>query len=145
MVEDKKYLAFPIGATKTRNNIITIRASAGAYPRLRRRPRRCFRAPSARFKNELERTKGLSKSTVKTHISRLRAKGVVTHHDKYGAAQYYPLVSEDEYILSEQTAVIEKLGGAEKFMAAMVRGGHLREADIDELRGYFKMGGGRDE
>jgi BlaI family penicillinase repressor len=98
----------------------------------------------AEMKDELERTKGLSKSTVNTHISRLRNKGAVTHLDKYGAAQYVPLVSEDEYILSEQTEVIEKLGGAKKFMAAMVRNGHLREADIDELREYFKMGDERD-
>jgi len=96
----------------------------------------------AEIKDELERTKGLSKSTVNTHISRLRDKGVVTHLDKYGAAQYYPLVTEDEYIHTEQNAVIEKLGGARKFMAAMVRNGHLREEDIDELREYFKMGGG---
>jgi predicted transcriptional regulator len=53
-----------------------------------------------------------------------------------------PLVSEDEYILAEEKAVLEKFGSAKKLAIAMVRNGHLTDADIDELHDYFKTGGG---
>jgi len=90
----------------------------------------------------LEPAKGWNKSTIHTLVSRLRGKGVVTHLDKYGAAQFVPLVSEDEYLLAEEKAMLEKFGSAKKLALAMVRNGHLTDSDIDELRDYFKMGGG---
>ncbi|MDR1914499.1 MAG: BlaI/MecI/CopY family transcriptional regulator [Clostridiales bacterium] len=91
------------------------------------------------IRSVLEASKGWNKSTIHTLVSRLRGKGVITHLDKYGAAQFVPLVTEDEYILEEEKAVLEKFGSAKKLALAMVRNGHLTDSDIDELRGYFKM------
>jgi BlaI family penicillinase repressor len=98
----------------------------------------------ADLRAELEQAKGWNKSTIHTLVGRLRDKGIITHLDKYGAAQFVPLVTEDEYILAEEKTVLDKFGGAKKLAMAMVRNGHLTDADIDELRDYFKMGGGRD-
>ncbi|GHU89333.1 transcriptional regulator [Clostridia bacterium] len=99
----------------------------------------------AELRAELEQTKGWNKSTIHTLVGRLRDKGIITHLDKYGAARFVPLVTEDEYILEEEKAVLGKFGGAKKLAMAMVRNGHLTDADIDELRDYFKMGGERGE
>jgi BlaI family penicillinase repressor len=97
------------------------------------------------FRAELEKIKGWNKSTIHTLVGRLRDKGIVTHLDKYGAAQFVPLVTEDEYILAEEKAVLDKFGSAKNLAMAMVRNGHLTGADLDELRDYFKMGGERNE
>lgn len=58
-----------------------------------------------------------------------------------GVARYVPLVTEDDFILSEEKALLEKFGSAKKLAIAMVRNGHLTDADINELRTYFKMDG----
>jgi BlaI family penicillinase repressor len=90
---------------------------------------------------EIGKVKTWNKSTTITLVSRLREKGAIRHLDKYGAAQYVPVLTEDEYILAEEKTILEKLGSAKVLVAAMVRNGHLTNADLDELRGYFKMGG----
>lgn len=95
----------------------------------------------AELRSELEQSKDWNRSTINTLIIRLREKAAITHLDKYGPAQYVPLVTEDEYILAEEKAVLEKFGSAKKLAAAMVRNGHLTDADIDELHAYFKIGG----
>ena len=92
------------------------------------------------FLEELERTRGWNKSTAHTLVTRLRGKGLIEPAERYGVARYVPLVTEDEYILAEEKAVLEKFGGARKLALAMVRNGHLTDADIDELRDYFRRG-----
>ncbi|MDR1536423.1 MAG: BlaI/MecI/CopY family transcriptional regulator [Clostridiales bacterium] len=99
----------------------------------------------ARLRAALEQSKGWNKSTIHTLVSRLRDKGIITHLDKYGAAQFIPLMTEDEYILAEEKSVLEKFGSAKTLALAMVRNGHLTDGDIDELKEYFRMeGGGND-
>ena len=95
----------------------------------------------AELRMELIESKGWNKSTIQTLVIRLRDKNIIKPLDKYGAAQYIPLVTEDEYLLSEEKAVLEKFGSAKKLALAMVRNGHLTDSDIEELREYFKMGG----
>jgi len=56
-------------------------------------------------------------------------------------ARYIPLVTEDDYILSEEKALLGKFGSAKTLAMAMVRNGHLTDSDIEELRDYFKKGG----
>ena len=92
---------------------------------------------------ELTQTKDWNKSTIQTLVGRLRSKGIIEPLDKYGAAQYVPLLTEDEYILTEGKAVLERFGSAKTLALAMVRNGHLTDKDIEELRDYFKMGGDR--
>ena len=89
---------------------------------------------------ELEPAKGWNKSTIHTLVARLRDKGIITHLDKYGTAQFVPLVSEDEYLLAEEKTMLEKFGSGKKLALAMVRNGHLTDSDIDELRETFRMG-----
>ena len=93
------------------------------------------------FAGELEQNKGWNKSTTHTLVTRLRDKGLIEPTERYGVARYIPLITEDDFILSEEKAVLEKFGGAKKLAIAMVRNGHLTDSDIDELRNYFKIGG----
>jgi BlaI family penicillinase repressor len=90
---------------------------------------------------EIEPLKSWNKSTTITLVARLRDKGAIRHLDKYGAAQYVPVMTEDEYILMEEKAVVEKFRGAKALLSAMVRNGHLTESDIAEMREYFKVKG----
>jgi BlaI family penicillinase repressor len=99
----------------------------------------------AQIRQELLKTSKWNHSTIKTLVFRLRDKGAITYLDKYGAAQYVPLVSEDEYLLSEEKAVLSKFGSGKNLAIAMVRNGHLTGEDIDELRDYFKVDGGGNE
>ncbi|MCL2343109.1 MAG: BlaI/MecI/CopY family transcriptional regulator [Firmicutes bacterium] len=96
----------------------------------------------AELRGSLEQSKGWNKSTIHTLVSRLREKGVITRLDRYGAAQYLPLVTQEDYMLAEEKTVLEKFGSAKNLAIAMVRNGHLTDGDIDELRAYFTMGGG---
>lgn len=82
-------------------------------------------------------------STIKTLVFRLRDKGIIRPLDKYGAAQFVPLVTESEYIRSEMPAFLDRVfeGNAKKLVAALVDNGELSERDVDELKAYFKIKG----
>lgn len=93
----------------------------------------------AEFRDELEQKKGWNKSTTGTLVTRLRDKGLIEPAERYGVARYIPLVTEDDYVLAQEKALLNKFGSAKKLAIAMVRNGHLKDSDIDELREYFKM------
>ena len=95
----------------------------------------------AEFRDELEQNKGWNKSTTHTLVTRLRDKGAIEPAERYGVARYVPLITEDDYILSEEKALLEKFGSAKTLALAMVRNGHLTDSDVEELREYFKKGG----
>jgi len=90
------------------------------------------------FRDELKDLKGWTKSTVHTLVIRLRDKGLIETTESYGVARYIPTISEDEFVLAEAQATLEKLGGAKSLALAMVKSGHLTDADIDELREYLE-------
>lgn len=91
---------------------------------------------------KLQDTKRWEKSTINTLIRRLAEKGVVSSQ-KQDMLYYTPNISEAEYSQAEEQSMIDKLydGNAKNFVAALCRRGKLSEADIDELKRYFKMGG----
>jgi BlaI family penicillinase repressor len=91
---------------------------------------------------KLQDAKGWEKSTINTLIRRLADKGVITSQ-KRDMLYYTPNISEVEYIQAEEQSMIDKFydGNAKNFVAALCRRGKLSEADIDELKKYFKMGG----
>lgn len=91
---------------------------------------------------ELQNTKGWEKSTINTLIRRLVDKEVI-NTEKRGVLHYTPNISEAEYIQAEELTMIDKLydGNAKNFVAALCHRGKLSEADIDELKAFFKMGG----
>ena len=95
----------------------------------------------AELRTEVMQVRDWNKSTVQTLVIRLRDKGIIEPLDKYGPAQYIPLVTEDEYLRSEGKAMLEKFGSAKKLALALVHSGQLTDSDIEELREFFKMGG----
>jgi len=97
----------------------------------------------AQIRDELLQTTKWNHSTIKTLVFRLRDKGVITHLDKYGPAQYFPIVTEEEYLLDESESMLGKLfdGSAVKMIAALHQGGKLSDEDVAELREFFTMGG----
>jgi BlaI family penicillinase repressor len=98
----------------------------------------------AQIREQLLQTTKWNHSTIKTLVFRLRDKGVIEPLDKYGAAQYVPLVSESEYIQSQVPTFLDRVfeGSAKKLVAALVDSGELTESDVDELKTYFKVSGG---
>ena len=97
------------------------------------------------IRSELQEIKGWEKSTINTLVRRLVEKGAISA-EKNGVTHYTPNVSEAEYKMAEERNLINKLynGSAKNFVAALCHRGELTEADIDELKTYFKMGGGHD-
>lgn len=98
----------------------------------------------AQIREELLQTTRWNHSTIKTLVFRLRDKGVIRPLDKYGAAQFIPLVTESEYIRSEMPTFLDRVfeGNAKKLVATLVDNGELSERDVDELKAYFKIKGG---
>ncbi len=98
--------------------------------------------PFTDIRVELQNTKGWEKSTINTLIRRLTDKGVISSK-KQSILYYTPNISEAEYIHAEEQNMFEKFyaGSAKKFVAALCHRGKLSEADIDELKAYFQMGG----
>lgn len=92
---------------------------------------------------ELQNTKGWEKSTINTLIRRLADKGVI-EGQKQGVLHYTPNISEAEYIQAEEQSMIDKLykGSAKNLVTALCQRGKLSEADIDNLKDFFRMGGG---
>ena len=95
------------------------------------------------IRTALEGKSNWSKSTIQTFIGRLRDKGIIAAHNHY-VTLYSPNVTEEEYLKSEGQNFIDKLfgGNAKNLVAALCRNGQLAENDIDELKSFFKMGGG---
>ena len=53
-----------------------------------------------------------------------------------------PNITKDEYMMFRKNSLIDKLynGSTKNFVAALCQNGELTEADIDELKSYFRMG-----
>ena len=90
---------------------------------------------------ELQNTTAWEKSTINTLIRRLVDKGVIAAQ-KQGIAYYTPNITEAEYTQAEEQSMLDKLyaGSAKSFVATLCQRGKLSEADIDELKEFFKMG-----
>lgn len=92
----------------------------------------------------LRTRKGWEKSTVNTLLRRLVEKKALLV-EKRGVAFYSPAISEAEYRQSAEQDLIDRLyqGSAKNLVAALCSRGELTESDIDELKAYFQMGGGK--
>ena len=97
------------------------------------------------IRSELQEVKGWEKSTINTLVRRLVEKGVISA-ENHGVKRYMPNISEEEYKMAEEKNLINKLynGDAKNLVAALCTRGELTEADIDELKNYFRMGGNHD-
>ena len=97
--------------------------------------------PFSDIRTELNRKKSWEKSTIATLLRRLVGKGAISVQEK--EVHYYtPNILKEDYIMSREKSLIDKLyeGSAKNFVAALCQSGELTEADIDELKAYFRMG-----
>lgn len=96
--------------------------------------------PFSDIRTELNRKMGWEKSTIATLLRRLLKKGAISVQER--EIHYYtPNISKEDYIMSKEKSLIDKLyeGSAKNFVAALCHSGELTEADIDELKMYFRM------
>ena len=98
--------------------------------------------PITEIRQALSERKGWEATTVKTLVQRLVGKGVL-EQEKRKVFYYRPLVSESEYIDWAVNGMVRRLfrGSAKALVATLVQSDGLSDADIAELRDYFKVEG----
>ena len=76
-----------------------------------------------------------------TLLKRLEKKGAVSVQEKE-VHYYVPNIAKEDYVMFRKRSLIDKLydGSTKNFVAALCQSGELTEADIDELKKYFRMG-----
>jgi len=92
------------------------------------------------IREELQRSMGWEATTIKTLISRLVHKEVISQ-EKRKVFYYRALISEKDYNTWATSRLINKLykGSAAALVAALVDSQGLSDGDIDELRELFKV------
>ena len=93
------------------------------------------------IRTELSDKMGWEKSTIATLIRRLQKKGAISIQEK--EVHYYtPNITKEDYTMRRKKSLIDKLydGSTKNFVVALCQNGELTEADIDELKMYFRMG-----
>ncbi|CAH0117687.1 MULTISPECIES: BlaI/MecI/CopY family transcriptional regulator [unclassified Paenibacillus] len=97
---------------------------------------------STEIRSMLQDEKGWEKSTILTLIRRLHDKGVI-NAEKRDVFYYSPNISEAEFAEFQMQEMANKLykGNVKSLVAALCHGGKLSEADIDDLKAYFKVEG----
>ncbi len=90
---------------------------------------------------ELSDKMGWEKSTIATLLRRLQKKGAISIQEKE-IHYYVPNITKEDYVGHKKKSLIDKLyeGSTKNFVAALCQSGELTEADIDELKQYFRMG-----
>ena len=93
------------------------------------------------IRTELSDKMGWGKSTIATLLRRLTKKGAFSIQERE-IHYYMPNITKEDYIMLKKKTLIDKLyeGSTKNFVAALCQNGELTEADIDELKMYFKMG-----
>lgn len=94
------------------------------------------------IRTELSDKMGWEKSTIATLLRRLQKKGAISVQEKE-IHYYIPNIAKEDYIMHRKKSLIDKLydGSTKNFVAALCRNGELTEADIDELKQFFRMEG----
>lgn len=89
---------------------------------------------------ELSDKMGWEKSTIATLLRRLQKKGAISVQEKE-IYYYVPNITKEDYVMSRKRSLIDKLydGSTKNFVATFCQKGELTEADIDELKMYFRM------
>ena len=96
--------------------------------------------PLTDIRTKLQSRFDWSDPTVKTLIRRLCDKEVVAQ-EKRKVFYYSPRISEEQYNSWAARDVVDRLfkGSARDLVAALVKSDGLSEADINELRGMFRV------
>lgn len=84
---------------------------------------------------------GWSKNTIITMLSRLEAKGAVTHTEGQRAKQYSPLILRVQAAQEETESFLSKVYGGSlgSLVNAMVSSRALTEADLEELSAILEQ------
>ena len=84
---------------------------------------------------------GWSKNTIITMLSRLEAKGAVTHTAGQRAKQYSPLILREDAAREETESFLSKVYGGSlgSLVNAMVSSRALTEADLEELSAILEQ------
>ncbi len=96
--------------------------------------------PITDLRQTLRERKAWEATTVKTLVQRLVSKGVL-EQEKRKVFYYRPLVSESEYSDWAVNGMVQRLfrGSAKALVATLVQSDGLSDADIAELRAFFKV------
>ena len=96
--------------------------------------------PITDIRQILRDRKGWEPTTVKTLVQRLVGKGVL-EQEKRKVFYYRPLVTESEYSDWAVRGMVQRLfrGSAKALVATLVKSDGLSEADLAELREFFKV------
>ena len=96
--------------------------------------------PITELRQTLRERKGWEATTVKTLVQRLVGKGVL-EQEKRKVFYYRPLVSESEYSDWAVSGMVQRLfrGSAKALVATLVKSDGLSDADLAELRDFFKV------
>lgn len=91
-----------------------------------------------------QREIGWSKATILTMLSRLEAKGAVTHEEGGRAKRYVPLLRREDAARAETENFLSKVYGGSLglMMSAMAQSKALTEEDIAELSAILERAGG---
>ena len=96
--------------------------------------------PVTVIRAKLQERKGWEPTTIKTLVSRLAGKGVISQ-EKCGVFYYKPLVTEQEYNEWVTNNLVDKVyqGNVKNLIAALVNSDGLTPEDLKELREMFRV------
>ena len=96
--------------------------------------------PVTVIREKLQERKGWEPTTIKTLVSRLAGKGVISQ-EKCGVFYYKPLVTEQEYNEWVTNNLVDKVyqGDVKNLIAALVNSDGLTPEDLKELREMFRV------
>ena len=84
--------------------------------------------------------RGWSLATVKTMLSRLLAKGVLTHEEDGRRYLYRPAVRREDYVAEESARLIDRMfaGRVTPLVAQLAKRDRLSAKDIEEIEALLK-------
>jgi len=96
--------------------------------------------PVTEIREALQRSRGWEATTVKTLVSRLVSKGVISQ-EKRNVFFYSPRITEQEYNAWATRNLIRRLynGSAKDLVAALVHSEGLSRQDLEELQAMFHV------
>ncbi|MDD4237991.1 MAG: BlaI/MecI/CopY family transcriptional regulator [Desulfotomaculaceae bacterium] len=88
----------------------------------------------------LKESKGWSKHTIITMLSRMEAKGAVRHEEGIRAKQYYTAFARTEAVLNETESFLDKVysGSLGLMVNTMIEKNSLTKEEINELYAILK-------
>ncbi|HEX8526563.1 BlaI/MecI/CopY family transcriptional regulator [Allosphingosinicella sp.] len=95
---------------------------------------------AAEVADRVPRDKGWSVSTVKTMLSRLSAKGLLTHEEEGRRYLYRPAVVREDYVAQESGRLLDRMFGGRltPLVAHLAERDRLSQSDIDEIETLLK-------